>query len=63
MMDRMLKSFHPTDNDPILDIFPVLFKYRYFIFRKTAKYLDDTNRLIDRNVMRYIDEAKVSLCV
>ena len=60
MMDRMLCSFHPTDNSPILDLYPFLFKFRYILFRKTAKYLDDTNSMIDDLIMEEINEAKVN---
>ena len=52
---------HQVENDPIMDLYPTLFKLRKFLFRKTDRLLEKIDEDLKTLVLPKIAEAKVFL--
>ena len=61
MNERMVAVADPAQNAAIMDIFPVLFKLRRFLFNKTHRYLEETKAMTHEHIIKKINEAKVML--
>lgn len=59
MNKGLVGAADPLKNDPIMDIFPVLFKFRKFLFNKTHNMLEETIRMSHEHIQERIEEAKV----
>jgi len=58
-MNAGLKAvLHQQENNPILDLYPVLFGLRKLLFRKTDRLLEETNQLLKKLILPKITEAK-----
>lgn len=59
-MNEMVKdACHQVENDPIMDLYPTLFKLRKFLFRKTDRLLEKIDDELKTLVLPKISEAKV----
>ena len=59
-MNEMMKdAVHQVKNDPIIDLYPALFKLRKILFRKTDELLGKIDDELAAHILPKIAEAKV----